>query len=164
MNRQHEDELDARLVELFRAVGQPEPSPGFALRTLQAVHAAPLPAGRQRLRGLWSVRFGWSAFTGAAAVAAYVIVSLPLAARMFASTIGFTLDTASALVRFVFAGLAWSELFMTIGRAVATAAVTPEGSTTLIVTAVIAGIALSALHRLLSSKGEASQWQEFSSR
>jgi hypothetical protein len=164
MTRQHEDELDARLLELFRAVEQPELSPGFASRTLKAVHDAPLPDGRQRLRSLWSVRLGWGAFTGAAAATAYVFVNLPLAARVFASMIGFTLDAAAALVRFVFAGLAWSELFMTIGRAVATAAATREGTTTLIVTAVVAGIALSALRRLLSSEGEASQWHELSSQ
>jgi hypothetical protein len=157
-----DDELDARLTELFRSVEQPEPSPGFSSRTMKAVRAEPLPAGRQPLRHPWSVRVGWAAFVGAAAVIAYAVVNLTLAARLFASTVSFTLHITGELVRFVFAGLSWSEMFITIGRAVATAAATREGTTTLIVTAIVAGTALSALHRLLFSNGEASQWQELS--
>jgi hypothetical protein len=162
MKRPYEDELDARLIELFRSVEQPEPSAGFASRTMKAVRVAPLPAGRLRLRDSWSIRCGWAAFVGAAAAMGYAVVNLPVTARMFAATLGLVLHTASDLARLVFSGLVWSEVLTTIGRAVAMAAATPEGMTALMATAIVACIAVSALHRLLASEREASQWQELS--
>jgi hypothetical protein len=157
-----EDELDARLSELFRSVEQPEPSPGFAMRTMKAVRVAPLPVGRQALRHSWVAPLGWAALIGAAAAVAAVIVSQPLAAKAFASVLGFTLHAGAQFVHFIHAGLAVSELFTTVGNAVARAAVTREGAVALIVTATVAGTSLLALQRLLFSQEEVSQWQELS--
>jgi hypothetical protein len=162
MKRPPEDELDARLNELFRSVEQPEPSPGFASRTMNAVRVAPLPAGRQSLRHSWAAPLGWAALIGAAAAVAAVIVSQPLAAKAFASVLGFTLHASAQLVHFIHAGLAVSELFTTVGNAVALAAATREGVMALIVTATVAGTSLLALQRLLFSEEEVSQWQELS--
>jgi hypothetical protein len=162
MKRPPEDELDTRLSELFRSVEQPEPSAGFASRTMKAVRVAPLPAGRQSLRHSWVVPLGWAALIGAAAAVAGVIVSQPLAAKAFASVLGFTLHTSAQLVHFIHAGLAVSELFTTVGNAVARAAATREGAMALVVTATVAGTSLLALQRLLFSEEEVSQWQELS--
>ena len=162
MKRPPEDELDARLNELFRSVEQPEPSPGFALRTINAVRVAPLPPGRQPLRHPWVAPLGWAALIGAAAAVAALIVSQPLAAKAFASALGFTLRATAQLVDFIHAGLAVSELFTTVGNAVARAAATREGAMALIMTATVAGTSLLALQRLLFSEKEVPQWQELS--
>ena len=162
MKRPSEDELDARLSELFRSVQQPEPSPGFASRTMKAVRVAPLPAGRQSLRHPWVAPLGWTVIIGAAATVAAAIVSQPLAAKAFASVLGFTLQASAQLVHFIHTGLAMSELFTIVGNAVARASATREGAMTLIVAAIVAGTSLVALQRLLFSEGEVSQWQELS--
>ena len=103
-----------------------------------------------------------AALIGAAAAVAAVIVSQPLAAKAFASVLGFTLHASAQLVHFIHAGLAVSELFTTVGNAVARAAATREGVMTLIVTATVAGTSLLALQQLLFSEEEVSQWQELS--
>jgi hypothetical protein len=162
MKRPPEDELDARLSELFRSAQQPEPSPGFAARTMNAVRVAPLPAGRQSLRRRWVAPLGWAVIIGAAATVAAVIVSQPLTAKAFASVLGFTLQASAQLFHFIHTGLAMSELFTTVGNAVARAAATREGAMTLILAAAVAGTSLLALQRILFSEGEVSQWQELS--
>ena len=162
MKRPPEDELDARLSELFRSVEQPEPSIGFASRTMKAVLVVQLPAGRQSLRHPWVAPLGWAAIIGAAAAVAAVIVSQPLAVKAFASVLSFTLQASAQLVRFIHTGLAMSELFTIVGNAVARAAATREGAMALIVTAAVAGTSLLALQRLLFSDVEVSQWQELS--
>ena len=54
------------------------------------------------------------------------------------------------------------NLFTTAAAAVSRAMVTAEGTTGLVLTAVVGALSLSALHRLLISKREDSQWQEIS--
>ena len=160
---QHEDELDARLSELFRSAGPLEPSAGFAARTMHAVRAEPLPAGRHALRHPWSAAVGWTILAGAAAVIVYgVVLNEAIAARMLASVFAVTLQAGAQLVRYLVAVFAMTELFATVGNAVSRAASTREGTTTLMLTAVVAGSSLLALQRLLFSKGEESQWQELS--
>ena len=159
----HEDELDARLSELFRSVEPPEPLPGFASRTMKAVCLEPLPAGRRALRHPWSAPLGWTALVGAAAALAFAaIINQPYAVKAFASMLGFALHGSGHLMHFAGAGLALSELFTTVGYAVARAAATREGTTTLMLTAGVAGTSLLALQRLLFSDGEVSPWQELS--
>ena len=157
-----EDDLDARLSELFRSVEQPEPSSGFASRTMQAVRREPLPAGRQALRHPWGAPLAWLTLVGSAAAMTYMIMGQPLAAEVFTSLLGFGLRAGARSVHFVGAGLALSGLFGTIGEAMARAALTREGSMSLILTAAVAGMSLSALRRLLFSEGEEPQWQELS--
>lgn len=161
--RPHEDELDARLSELFRSVEPPEPSHGFASRTMKAVRLEPLPAGRQALRHPWSAPIGWMVLVGSAAALAFAaFINQPYAAKAFTSMIGFAIHGSGYLMHFVGAGLALSDLFTTVGTAVAKAASTREGTTTLMVIAGVAGTSLFALQRLLFSDGEVSQWQELS--
>jgi hypothetical protein len=162
MKRPNEDEQDARLRELFRSVEPLSPSPGFTSRTMEAVRLEPLPAGRQALRHPWSAPLGWTVLICAAAAIAAVIISQPLAEKAFVSMLGFTLRTSEQLVHFIHAGLALSNVFSTVGHAVARAAATREGTMTLILTATVAGTSLMALQRLLFSEGEVSQWQELS--
>lgn len=160
---QHEDELDARLSEMFRSAGPLEPSAEFAARTIQAVRVAPLPAGRRALRHPWIAPVGWTMLVGAAAVIVYgVLLNEAVAAKMLASVVGVTLQSGAQLVRYLVAVFAMTELFATVGNAVSRAAATREGTTTLMMTAAVAGSSLLALQRLLFSKGEESQWQELS--
>jgi hypothetical protein len=91
-----------------------------------------------------------------------VVLNEAIAARMLASVVGVTLQSGAQLVRYLVAVLAMTEFFATVGNAVSRAAATREGTTTLMLTAAVAGSSLLALQRLLSSKGEESQWQELS--
>ena len=160
---QHEDELDARLSEMFRSAGPLEPSAGFTARTMEAVRVEPLPAGRRALRHPWSAPVGWMMLVGTAAVIVCgVVANEAIAARMLASALAFTLHAGAQLVRYLVAVFAMTELFATVGNAVSRAAATREGTTTLMLTAAVAGSSLLALQRLLFSKGEESQWQEVS--
>lgn len=160
---QHEDELDTRLSEMFRSAGPLEPASGFAARTMQAVRVAPLPAGRRALRHPWTAPLAWTMVAAAAAVIVYgVVLNEAIAARMLASVFGVTLQAGAQLVRYLVAVFTMTELFATVGDAVSRAAATREGTTTLMLTAVVAGSSLLALQRLLFSKGEESQWQELS--
>ena len=56
-----DDLSDERLLELFRGVDGPSPSPDFALRTMRAVMRDPVPAGRKALRDPLTSMFGWAA-------------------------------------------------------------------------------------------------------
>jgi len=160
---QHEDELDAKLSEMFRSAGPLEPPAGFAARTMQAVRVAPLPAGRRAFRQPWSRLVGWTMFVAAAAAIVYgLVLNEALAARTLASVLALTLHASAQLVRYLVAVFAMTDLFATVGNAVSRAAATREGTTTLMLTAVVAGTSLLALQRLLFSKGEESQWQELS--
>ena len=164
MKRPHdEDELDAKLSEMFRSAGRLEPPAGFAERTMKAVRVEPLPAGRRALRHPWIAPAGWTMLVGAAAVIVYgVVLNEAIAARMLASVLSVTLQAGAQLVRYLVAVFAMTEIFATVGNAVSRAAATREGTTTLMLTAVVAGTSLLALQRLLFSDGEVSQWQELS--
>jgi hypothetical protein len=160
---QHEDELDARLSEMFRSARALEPSAGFAARTMQAVRVVPLPAGRRALRHPWFAPVGWTLVVAAAAAIVYgVVLNEAIAARMLASVFAVTVHAGAQLVRYLVGVLAMTELFATVGNAVSRAAVTREGTTTLMLTAVVAGSSVLALQRLLFSNREESQWQELS--
>jgi hypothetical protein len=164
MKRPHnEDELDAKLSEMFRSAGRLEPPAGFAERTMKAVRVEPLPAGRRVLRHPWRAPVGWTILIAAIAVIVYgVLLNEAVAAKMLASVVGVTLQSGAQLVRYLVAVFAMTELFATVGNAVSRAAATREGTTTLMMTAAVAGSSLLALQRLLFSKGEESQWQELS--
>ena len=158
-----EDELETRLIDLLRSVEQPAPSPGFATRTMKAVRLEPLPAGRQALRHPWGAPLGWTALVGAAAALAYAaIFNQPGTAKAFTTMLTFALHGSGHLTHFVGAGVALSDMFTTVGYAVARAAATREGTTTLMLIAGVAGTSLLALQRLLFSDGEVSQWEELS--
>jgi hypothetical protein len=159
----HEDEFDARIRELFRAAGATVPSPDFVSRTMNAVRVAPLPAGRVALRHPWSAPIGWVTLVAAASVLIYAtFVIQPIGARMFASILSVTLRAGAHSIGYVAAGLAVSELLATVGRAVARAAATREGTTTLLLTAAVAVTSLLTLQRLLLSGREDAEWQELS--
>ena len=158
-----EDELDAQLSALFQSVEPPVPSTRFVSRTLDAVRREGLPMGRHPLRRPWSAPLGWTVIVGAAAAIAYAaFVSQPFMAARLVSILGLGFHACAQLVRLAGTGLALSELCATVGYAVARAGATWEGATTLILTAAVAGMSLMALHRLLFSEGEVSQWQELS--
>jgi hypothetical protein len=160
--RDFEDELDAKLSELFRAVDPPAPAESFVARTMDAVRAERPPAGREALRRWWAAPLGWAALVAAASAAAAAILAEPMASRAFVSMLDLGLRAGVQLAHLITAGLAASELLATISGAFARAAATREGLTTLLVTGVVAAASLSALQRLLGWEREVAQWEELS--
>ena len=154
---------DDDLLVLFKSVEAPAPSPDFAVRTMRAVVRAPLPAGRKALRDPLASMFGWAAVIAAVALAVLTIaLSQPIVAASFSRLITRGVGTGVWLIQFGQTGLRLLDVLTTAGLAVSRAAATVEGTTGLVLTAVMGAVSLSALHRLLISEGEDSQWQELS--
>ena len=162
--RIHEDALDEQLEVLFRSVAAPGPSSDFVTRTLKAVRRAPLPAGRRPLRSPLAGIAGWAALVAGVAVSAGAIaVNTPVFAAVFAALLSSGITLGVWLMQAAGAGLALSDVFTTTGIAVSRVIVTREGSTALLLIAIIGATALSALQRLLVSEGAeggVSKWQE----
>jgi hypothetical protein len=157
------DVTDKQLIALFTSVDEPAPSTDFAARTMRAVMRAPLPAGRKALRNPLTSMFGWAAVIAAVALLVLTIaLSQPIVASSFSRLITRGVGTGVWLMQFVQTGLSLLNVFTTTGLAVSRAAVTAEGTTALVFTAVVGALSLSALHRLLISEGDDSQWQELS--
>ena len=157
------DATDEQLIALFKGVDGPAPSADFAARTMRAVVRAPLPAGRKTLRNPLASMFGWAAVIAAVALSVLTIVlSQPIVASSFSRLITRGVGTGVWLMQFVQTGLNVLDVLTTTGLAVSRAAVTAEGTTALVFTAVVGALSLSALHRLLISEGDNSQWQELS--
>lgn len=157
---EHEDPL----IALFRRVEAPAPSPDFVARTMRAVKREPLPASRRRLRNPLTIFVGWVAvIAGVALSASMIAVNQPLFASAFTTLVSGGIATGVSLMQFAGTGLALLDLFTTTGLAVSRAVVTREGSTGLLLIAVMGALSLSALHRLLMSEGTdkgVSRWQE----
>ena len=154
---------DEQLVALFELVDTPAPSPGFVARTMRAVVRAPLPVGRKPLRDPLGSMLGWAAVIAAVALAVLTIaLSQPIVAASFSRLITRGVGTGVWLMQFGQTGLRLLDVLATMGLAVSRAAATTEGTTGLVLTAVVGVVSLSALHRLLISEGEDSQWQELS--
>jgi hypothetical protein len=158
----HEDDLDAKLSEIFRSVERPEPSPGFVSRTMQAVGRESVPAGRLPLRNVWSTAAGWAALIAGVGAAAYGLMVQAVAVELLASFLATGIRAGAWLASFAGAVVAVSDVLATTGRAVARVAATTEGSAALLLMAAAAALSLSALHRLLFVEMEASEWQELS--
>jgi hypothetical protein len=158
-----EDEMDAQLLALFRRVEAPAPSADFAARAMRAVAREPLPAGRTPLRSPLASLFGWAALIAGVALSALaVVLTQPIFASMFSRVISRSIGLGVWLMQFRSAALALLDVFTTTGLAVSRAAATREGTTALVLIAVMGALSLSALHRLLISEGEGRQWQELS--
>jgi hypothetical protein len=154
---------DEQLLALFKSVDAPAPSLGFAARTLRAAARAPLPAGRKPLRDPLASMFGWAAVIAAVALSVFTIaLSQPIVAAGFSRLITRGVGTGVWLMQFGQTGVRLLDVLTTTGLAVSRAAVTAEGATGLVLTAVVGALSLSALHRMLISEGEDAQWQELS--
>lgn len=157
------DVTDAQLRTLFRRVEAPAPSADFAARTMRAVVRAPLPPGRTPLRNPLASLFGWAAVIAAVALSVLAIaLTQPIVASSFSTLITLGVGTAVWMMQFVQTALRVLDVLTTTGLAVSRAAVTAEGTTALVFSAVVGALSLSALHRLLISEGEDSPWQELS--
>ena len=157
------DVTDEQLIALFKSVDGPAPAADFAARTMRAVVRASLPPGRKTLRNPLASMFGWAAVIAAVALSVLTIVlSQPIVASSFSRLITRGVGTGVWLMQFVQTGLSVLNVLTTTGLAVSRAAVTAEGTTALVLTAVVGALSLSALHRLLISEGDNSQWQELS--
>jgi hypothetical protein len=154
---------DEQLIALFKGVDAPAPSADFAARTMRAVMRAPLPAGRKALRDPLAAMFGWAAVIATVALSVFAIaLSQPLVASSFSRLITYGVGTGVWLMQLGHRLLTLMDVFSTTGLAVLRAVATFEGTTGLVLTAVVGGASLSALHRLLISEGEDSPWQELS--
>jgi xanthine/uracil permease len=154
---------DEQLIALFKLVDAPAPSADFARRTMRAVMRAPLPAGRKALRDPLMAMFGWAAVIVAVALSAGMIAaSSPIVTSSFSRLITHGVGTGMWLLQFAETVMRVLDVLTTTGVAVSRAAVTAEGTTGLVLTAVVGALSLSALHRLLISEREDSQWQELS--
>jgi len=154
---------DEQLVSLFKRTGAPSPPADFVRRTMHAVRRAPLPAGRKPLRSPLASLLGWAAvIAGVSLSALMVVLTHPIFASSVAALFSFGVGYGVWLMQFTSTALALLDVLATTGLAVARAAATREGTTGLLVMAVVCVLSLSALHRLLISDGEGSQWQELS--
>jgi hypothetical protein len=162
-NNPLDDLDDEQLSALFELVDTPAPSPGFAARTMRAVMRAPLPAGRKALRDPLASMLGWAAVIAAVAFSVLAIaLSQPIVMASFSRLITRGVGTGVWLMQFGQTGLQLLDVLTTTGLAVLRAAGTAEGTMGLVLTSVVGAVSLSALHRLLISEGEDSQWQELS--
>jgi len=154
---------DEQMLALFELVDTPAPSPAFTARTMRAVMRAPLPAGRKALRDPLASMLGWAAVISSVAFAVLAIaLSQPIVTASFSKLITRGVGTGVWLMQFGQTGLRLLDVLTTTGLAVLRAAGTVEGTMGLVLTAVVGAVSLSALHRLLISEGEDSQWQELS--
>lgn len=157
------DLTDEQLLALYKSVDAPAPSADFAARTMRAVVRAPLPAGRQALRNPLASMFGWAAVIAAVAFAVLAIaLSQPIVASSFSRLITGGVGTGVWLMQLGQSLIRVLDVLTTTGVAISRAAATAEGTTGLMLTAVVGALSLSALYRLLISEGEDSQWQEVS--
>lgn len=154
---------DDQLLALFRDADAPAPSRGFTAQTMQAVIGAPLPAGRKPLRDPLAAMFGWAAVIAAVALLVFGIASSqPIVTSIFSRLITRGVGTGVWFMQFGQTAMRLLDVLTTTGLAVSRAAVTIEGTTGLLLSAVVGALSASALHRLLISEREDSQWQELS--
>ena len=157
------DLSDGQLAELLKGVDPLAPRADFVARTMRAVKSAPLPAGRKALRDPLTAMFGWAAVISGVALAVLAIaLSQPIVISSFTRLITRGVGTGVWLMQLGQTALRLLDVLGTMGLAVSRAAATAEGTTGLVLTGVVGALSLSALHRLLISEREDSQWQELS--
>jgi hypothetical protein len=156
-----DDVDDEQMVALFKSVAAPSPSADFAARTMRAVVRAPLAPGRKALRDPLMSMLGWAALIAAVGLSVLAIaMSQPLIATSFSRLITRGVATGVWLIQVGQTASRVLDVLTTTGVAVSRAAATSEGTVGLVLIAVVGAVSLSALHRLLISEGEDSQWQE----
>ena len=157
------DLTDEQLLALFERTDTPAPPADFVARTMRAVARASLPPGRKALRDPLTSMLGWASVIAAVAFAVLAIaLSQPIVTAGFSRLITHGVGTGVWLMQFAQTGLRLLDVLTTAGLAVSRAVMTAEGAMGLVLTAVVGAVSLSALHRLLISEGENSQWQELS--
>ena len=156
------DVSDEELLALFKSAELPVPSTNFVVQTMRAVARAPVPPGRKALRDPLASLFGWAAVIAAVALLVLIALSQPIVASSFSRLITGGVGTGVWLMQLSQPGLRLLDVLATTGLAVSRAAATAQGTMGLLLTAVVGALSLSALHRLLMSEGEDSQWQELS--
>ena len=158
-----DDLEDEQMLALFTSAEPPSPPADFAARTMRAVVRAPLPPGRKALRDPLISMFGWAAVIAAVALSVIAIgLTQPIIAASFSRLITHGVSTGVWLIQLGQTASRVFDVLTTTGLAVSRAAATAEGTTGLVLTAVVGALSLSALHRLLISEGEDSSWQELS--
>jgi hypothetical protein len=158
-----DDVDDEQLLAAFAHIDAPQPSRDFVVKTMRAVRRAPLPAGRVPLRDPLTSMFGWAALIAAVAFAVLAIsLTEPIVVSIFSRLITRGVGTGMRLLQLAPMGLRLFDVMTTMGDAVSRAAMTAQGATGLVMSAVVGVVSLSGLHRVLISEREDSQWQELS--
>ncbi len=159
-------DADERAVEeafktLTSALPLPPAPKDFARRVVRSVRRAPLPKGRRTLTKPLPP-WGWLAMCAATAAAGWAVVAVfgPFEAYAVAGVVQF-------FVRAGLSGLASLHAFVLLGRAAVTvsgaladALALPALSAALTGTALVGGLSLIALIRLLSREQESSPWPD----
>ena len=155
-----EREVDAAFATIASGLSLPAPSTVFVRRVIDAVRDAPLAEGRRALGDpapLWG---------RVAALAAGAAVALSLLALFFGPLWGYTLARfvglivraeVSVLVS-LSAAVRIARTAVVVSEAVASALASPPLSGVLLGTAVVGGLSLLALIRLLSREQESLSW------
>lgn len=158
-----DDVSDEELLALFRSAEPLAPPADFVAQAMRAVVRAPVPPGRKALRDPLASMFGWAAVIAAVALLVLALaISTPIVASSFSRLITHGVGTGVWLMQLAQPGLRLLGVLATTGLAISRAAATAQGTTGLLLTAVVGVLSLSALRRLLISEGEDPQWQELS--
>ena len=158
-----DDVDDEQLLAAFAQMDALQPSPEFVSKTMRAVRRAPLPAGRVALLDPLTSMFGWAALIAAVAFGVLaILLSEPIVPAVFSRLITRGVGTGMWLLQLAPMGLRMLDVMATMGDAVSRAAMTAQGATGLVMSAVVGVVSLSGLHRVLISEREDSQWQELS--
>jgi hypothetical protein len=107
---------------------------------------------------------GWAALIAGVSISAWMLaLNQPMLASAFTILVSGGIGIGVTLVQFAGSNLALSDALATTGRAVLRAVATTEGSTGLVLIAVVGAVSLSMLRHLLMPEGTergVSQWQE----
>ena len=156
---QKDAELEQQVSALFRSADKPRPSSRFVSRTITALRAVPLPAGRRALRRSWVTPAGWAILIAAAtAIVAIVAVYQPLVGAVFARLLSTGIRTGFWLIQMTHTSVAVFGVFATTAGVVAKALSTRDATIALMLLMAISALSLSMLNRLLFSQKESSSW------
>jgi hypothetical protein len=160
-----EGAVDAAFDTLVSLSPSPAPSPGFARRVTLAVRKAPLGAGR---RPLAEPLPDWSrvaALAVAAPAVAWGAVAAfgSLGAYILARIVEFFVQAGLSVLASLNTALRVWRAVVTVAAALADAIASPAVGTVLTATALVSGLSLIALVRLLSTEQESPPWRDRSS-
>jgi len=158
--------VDAAFRTVVSMSAPPRPSSDFARRVLMAARRAPLADGRRPLAGRPADWLGMAALAVAAAalawgaLAAAGVAGAPAVVRV----VGFFVRGALWVLAPLGTVLRLWGSTVTLATALAEALASPPVVTAVTATALVSGLSLIALIRLLSTEQESVPWQDRSSR
>jgi hypothetical protein len=157
--------VDAAFETLASVAPAPGPSRGFARRVTLAVRQAPLAEGRRPLARLLPDWFRVTARAAAAATVSWGALAVlgPFGAYAVARVVEFLVRAGLSILVSLNTLLRVGRAVVTVAAALAGAIASPPMTTVLTMTALVSGLGLIALIRLLSTEQESSPWPNRSS-